>query len=37
VAPPESFFVLDAEGPLKEGDLERANAWAQRLAGAVPA
>jgi flavodoxin len=37
VVPPESFFVLDAQGPLKEGDLERANAWAQRLAGAVPA
>lgn len=32
VAEPESFFVLDAEGPLKEGEVERAAAWARDLA-----
>lgn len=31
--PPEGFIVLDKEGPLKEGELERAAAWATRLAG----
>ena len=25
------FFVTDAEGPLKEGELERAKAWAQKI------
>lgn len=30
-APPEGFFVKDTEGPLKEGELERAAAWAKRL------
>ena len=29
---PEGFFVLDTEGPLKEGELERAAAWALQLA-----
>lgn len=33
-APPESFFVEESEGPLKEGELERAAAWAGSL---VPA
>jgi flavodoxin len=28
----ESFLVEDAEGPLEEGELERARAWGQRLA-----
>ncbi|UCD48914.1 MAG: hypothetical protein JSW27_15420 [Phycisphaerales bacterium] len=28
---PEGFFVQDTEGPLKEGELERAAAWAQRI------
>jgi len=28
VAPPEGFFVADKEGPLLEGELERAAAWA---------
>jgi flavodoxin-like protein len=32
VAPVESFFVRDSEGPLEEGELERARAWARRLA-----
>jgi flavorubredoxin len=35
VAEPESFFVLDTGGPLKEGELERATYWAQDLAAAV--
>lgn len=29
--PPESFFVQDKEGPLREGELERATEWARRL------
>ena len=28
VVPPEGFFVNDTEGPLREGELERAAAWA---------
>lgn len=35
VAPPESFFVLDADGPLADGELERAAAWARSLAATV--
>jgi flavodoxin len=31
VVAPEGFFVEDAEGPLKEGELERAAAWAERI------
>jgi flavodoxin len=31
VAPPEGFFVLGMEGPLKEGELERAAAWAKEI------
>jgi flavodoxin len=30
-APPESFFVDDSEGPLKEGELDRAANWARSL------
>ena len=37
VVPPMSFFVLDAEGPLKDGDLERAREWARELVAAVRA
>jgi hypothetical protein len=29
---PESFFVDDAEGPLAEGELERAREWGRRMA-----
>ena len=29
VAPPEGFFVKSKEGPLKEGELERAAGWAK--------
>ena len=31
VVPPEGFFVKDKEGPLKEGELERAALWAKEL------
>jgi flavodoxin len=31
VAPPESFFVEHSEGPLAEGEIERAADWARRL------
>ncbi|HEX9915249.1 MAG TPA: flavodoxin family protein [Candidatus Bathyarchaeia archaeon] len=34
VAPPEGFIVKDSEGPLREGELERASAWAKRITGA---
>jgi hypothetical protein len=32
VAPPESFFVLHTEGPLREGEEDRARMWAAELA-----
>ena len=35
VAEPESFFVLDAEGPLKEGELDRASRWGASLGTAA--
>ena len=31
VIPPEGFFIKDKEGPLKDGELERATAWAQQI------
>jgi hypothetical protein len=31
VIPPEGFFVLDTEGPLKAGELERAAVWGQQI------
>jgi flavodoxin len=31
VVPPEGFFVLKSEGPLREGELERAAAWAKQV------
>ena len=31
ILPPEPFFVKGREGPLKEGELERAASWAKRL------
>jgi hypothetical protein len=34
-APPEGFLVLDTQGPLKEGELERAAEWARHLARAL--
>jgi len=33
VLPPEGFIVGGTEGPLSEGELERAAAWAKRVAG----
>ncbi|MFZ5881936.1 MAG: flavodoxin family protein [Chloroflexota bacterium] len=30
-APPEGFFVTGEQGPLKDGELERAAAWAEHL------
>ncbi len=32
--PPEGFAVLGSEGPLKEGELERAAEWAKRVVAA---
>lgn len=29
--PPEGFFVNDSEGPLRDGELERAAEWAKQL------
>jgi hypothetical protein len=31
IAEPQSFFVLDSEGPLKEGELDRARRWAASI------
>ena len=31
VVPPEGFFVQDTEGPLKEGELKRAEGWASQI------
>lgn len=31
ISTPQGFFVLDKEGPLKEGELERAKKWGQEL------
>jgi flavodoxin len=31
VIPPEGFYVSEAEGPLMEGELERAADWAQQI------
>jgi hypothetical protein len=36
-ADPQSFFVEDSEGPLADGELERARAWGAELGGAAPA
>lgn len=35
VVAPEGFFVLDTEGPIKDGELERATAWGREIAQAV--
>jgi len=31
IIPPEGFFVKDSEGPLKDGELERAVDWAKSI------
>ena len=36
VVKPETFIVEGREGPLREGELERAAAWAVEIAGLVP-
>jgi hypothetical protein len=33
----ESFLVTDSEGPLEEGELERARAWGAELRASLPA
>lgn len=35
VAPPEGFYVSDTEGPLVEGELERAAQWARQIVAAL--
>jgi hypothetical protein len=37
VADPESFLVEDSEGPLAEGELDRARAWGESLAESLSA
>ncbi|MEV4471935.1 flavodoxin domain-containing protein [Nonomuraea sp. NPDC049504] len=36
VAPAESFYVTDTQGPLVEGELERARQWGESLAASFP-
>jgi flavodoxin len=31
IVPPEGFFVNDTEGPLKNGEIERAKSWAKQI------
>ena len=31
IVEPESFFVAEREGPLEEGELERAAGWAEEI------
>jgi flavodoxin I len=31
VLPPEGFYVKDSEGPLKDGELQRAGDWAEQI------
>ena len=33
--PPEGFYVTDTEGPLVEGELDRAAEWARKIAASV--
>ena len=35
VVPPEGFFIKDKEGPLKDGEIERATAWGRQIAAKV--
>lgn len=34
-AEPESFFVLDSEGPLKAGELDRARTWGSSIGASI--
>jgi hypothetical protein len=36
IGDPEGFFVSGTEGPLTEGELERAAAWAKKIAKNIP-
>ena len=36
-APPKSFYLLDADGPLAPGELDQARSWGRSVAAAVPA
>jgi flavodoxin len=36
VAPAEGFFVTGEQGPLKDGELERATEWARQLSQVTP-
>jgi hypothetical protein len=33
--PPEGFFVAGTEGPMKEGELDRAAAWVKQITSAM--
>jgi flavodoxin I len=35
ILPPAGFFVMDTEGPLREGELERAAAWGREIVTSV--
>jgi hypothetical protein len=35
--PPETFYVVDTEGPLEPGERDRARAWGARLAALLGA
>jgi hypothetical protein len=35
LSPPESFFVTGTQGPLKDGEIERARRWGEQLAAKV--
>lgn len=35
IVPAEGFFVEDTNGPLRDGELERAREWAKRLSGGL--
>ena len=37
LVPAESFFVIGSEGPLEDGELERAAAWTRAIAAQMPA
>jgi hypothetical protein len=34
---PESFYVLDVDGPLADGELDRARSWGRQVATSLPA
>jgi hypothetical protein len=36
VADPESFYVLDVDGPVADGELDRARAWGHRVTASAP-